>query len=150
MTECKTCELIERRDRGQAPVWDSILRTPEWDVVHAFGSAVEAWLVLVVRRHITSVASLTPDEATAMGRLIPQVSAAVQAVVGCDKTYVAQFAEHPEHPHVHVHVIPRARDLAHEHQGPRIFGLLGVPDDESVPEMRMNDLAAELRMHLTG
>ncbi len=150
MSECVTCELVRRRDRGEAPPWDRIRRTPNWDVVHAFGTAIEGWIVLVVRRHITSVAEMTEAEAGELGPLVKEVSRALQVVLDCDKTYVVQFAEHVDHPHVHVHVIPRARDLPVERRGPRIFGLSGVPDDESVPEARMNDVAelldAEIRI----
>ncbi|MBV9581560.1 MAG: hypothetical protein JO057_23530 [Chloroflexi bacterium] len=64
------------------------------------------------------------------------------------KTYVVQFAEHPQHPHVHVHVIPRSAGLPHEQRGPGIFALLGVDEDGSVPEARMNEIALELRRHL--
>jgi len=32
MPDCKTCELVERRDAGNAPLWDNILRTPRWDL----------------------------------------------------------------------------------------------------------------------
>jgi diadenosine tetraphosphate (Ap4A) HIT family hydrolase len=141
MSDCVTCQLVERRDAGGAPPWDAILRTPHWDVVHAFGTAVEGWLVLVVRRHQTAVADLSDGEAAELGPLIRDVSRAVQSAVGCDKTYVVQFAEHPQHPHVHVHVIPRGRDLSDERQGPRIFSLLGVPDDEAVPPDRMDEIA---------
>src|SRR5947199_10036152 len=107
MSRCATCDLVERRDRGDAPSWDRIRRTPSWDIVHAFGTSVEAHVVLVARRHITAVADMNPNEAAELGPLIQEVSRSVQAVVDCDKTYVAQFAEHPDHPHVHVHVIPR-------------------------------------------
>ncbi len=59
MTACRTCELIGRRDSGEAPPWDRIVRTLGWDVAHAYGTSVEGWMVLVVRRHITAVAELT-------------------------------------------------------------------------------------------
>jgi diadenosine tetraphosphate (Ap4A) HIT family hydrolase len=148
MPPCVTCELVKRRDDGDAPLWDRIRRTANWDVVHAFGTAIEGHLVLVVRRHITSVADMTADEAAELGPLIREASRSVQAVIGCDKTYVAQFAEHPDHPHVHVHVIPRARDLAPEHRGPRVFSLLGVSDDAAVPEAQMTQLAQRLDAEL--
>jgi diadenosine tetraphosphate (Ap4A) HIT family hydrolase len=139
---------VQRRDAGKAPPWDLIMRTPHWDVVHAFGTAIEGWIVLVVRRHIVSVAELTDDEAIELGPLLKRVSAALQATLGCKKTYVAQFAEDPAHPHVHVHVIPRADDLAHDQRGPRIFSQLGVAEDQSVPDARMSEIAADLQRHL--
>ena len=96
----------------------------------------------------TAVADLTDDEAAELGPLTKRVSAAVQEVVGCDKTYVVQLAEHPDHPHVHFHVIPRPRDLADEHQGPRVFELLGVPAEHAVPEARRDEIAGQIASRL--
>lgn len=129
VSDCQTCEFVARRDAGSAPAWDSIPRTASWDVVHAFGTSIEGWLVLALRRHATEVADLTDEEARALGPLILDASRALKAVTGCAKTYIAQFAEHPLHPHVHVHVIPRYADLGEDHRGPGIFGLLGLPED---------------------
>ena len=141
MPECLTCELIVRRDAGGAPEWDRIQRTPHWDVVHAFGTSVEGWIVLVLRRHAAAVADLTDPEAAELGSLLRDVSAAVQSATGSSKTYIAQFAEHPQHPHVHFHVIPREPNLDHTYRGPGIFQLLGLPEDECLPEARMTHVA---------
>ena len=139
---CSTCELVRRRDRGEAPPWDEIWRTPSWDVVHCDGTAIEGWLVLACREHRSSLADLSDTEAAALGPLLKLVSAALHDVVGCEKTYAVQFAEHPEHPHVHVHVIARPPGLADALKGPRIFDRAGLPEDECVPVDRMNELAA--------
>ena len=133
MTGCRTCSRSALRDAGKAPPWDSIVRTPGWDVVHAFGTSVAGWTVLVARRHITAVADMTDAEALELGPLIKSVSRALHRTMGCRKTYVVQFAEHPNHPHVHVHVIPRANDLPEELLGPGIFRQLGVREDRSAP-----------------
>ena len=148
MATCLTCAFLERRDAGEAAAWDCILRTPTWDVVHAFGTAVEGWLVLVVRRHITALSELTDDEAAELGPLIRRVSQALEHVTGCEKTYVVQFAEKAEHRHVHVHVIPRAGDLPDELQGPRVFDLLGVDGDRAVTEERMTAVAERVAAQL--
>ena len=148
VSACRTCELLARRDDGAAPLWDCIQRTERWDVVHATGTSIEGWIVLVVRRHITAVAEMTDAEAAELGPLVKAVSAALHEVVGCVKTYVVQFAEHELHPHVHVHVIPRRADQPDDLQGPRVFTALGVPDDQCVPEARMNAIAAAMRERL--
>ena len=148
MSTCVTCELIGRRDSGDAPLWDSIRRTAAWDLVHAFGTSVEGWLVLVARRHITCVAEMSDEEAATLGPLIREVSRALHVVLDCEKTYVVQFAEHPDHPHVHVHVIPRARDLPTERRGPGIFTRMGSNAEESVSADRMDDTAARLSAEL--
>jgi diadenosine tetraphosphate (Ap4A) HIT family hydrolase len=145
---CKTCELIAARDAGTAPLWDAIYRTPFWDVVHSFDTALPGWLVLVARRHIAAVDELTDAEAVELGLLIRHVSAALRAATGCQKTYVLQFAEAAEHPHVHFHIIPRMADQPAERRSTKIFGYLGVPAAERVSEATMNDIAALVRRYL--
>jgi diadenosine tetraphosphate (Ap4A) HIT family hydrolase len=148
MRDCRTCDLLDRRDADEAPLWDSIVRYRNWDVVHASGTSLPGWLVLVVRRHVAAVADLTDAEAAELGPLVASTSRALAEVVGCEKTYVVQFAEAAEHRHVHVHVIPRMPDQAAELKGPRIFALLGVPAEDEVPEGRMDEIAREVRRYL--
>lgn len=64
---CTSCELVARRDRHEAPVWDAIVRTDHWDIVHCYGVSIDGWLVLVCRRHVEAVADLTEVEAAALG-----------------------------------------------------------------------------------
>ena len=144
-TPCLTCDLVRRRDRGDAPPWDSIVRTAHWDVVHSYNTSLPGWLVLVARRHITAIDELTDEEAAELGVLLRRASAALREVTGCVKTYVCQFAEQAEHPHVHFHVIPRLADQPDDRRGPRVFAYLGVPDEVRVSEERMNAIAAEVR-----
>ncbi len=147
-TLCLTCDLVRRRDRGEAPLWDSIHRTAHWDVVHSYNTSLPGWLVLVAQRHITAIDELTDQEAAELGVLLRRASAALRQVTGCAKTYVCQFAEQAEHPHVHFHVIPRLADQPDDRRGPRVFGYLGVPDEERVGEERMNAIAAEISRRL--
>lgn len=148
MKPCVTCDLLSVRDTGTVPLWDSIYRTPFWDVVHSYNTALPGWLVLVVRRHIEAVDELTEDEAAELGFLIKEVSAALRQATGCVKTYVIQFAEAQEHPHVHFHIIPRMADQPEDRRSTKIFGYLGVPGEERVSEARMNEIAAQVRCHL--
>ncbi len=146
---CGTCKLIRQRDDGLAPVWDSILRTGAWDVVHAYDTALLGWIVLVPRRHVLAVDELSGEEARELGELMHSVSAFLKQDLGCLKTYIMQFAEHPEHPHVHFHVVPRMADLPEAHKGPGIFAYLGVSEDSQVPEKAKNELALRLRAWLS-
>ena len=145
MSTCKTCELIARRDAGSAPPWDCILRTQYWDVVHSYNTALPGWLVLVARRHITAIDELTEEEAVELGMLLRRVSRALKEITGCLKTYVIQFAEMAEHPHVHFHVVPRMADQPENRRGTAIFGYLGVAEGERVSEERMNEIAVSVR-----
>ncbi len=132
--ECRPC-----------PVWDCIYQTPYWDVAHCFDTALPGWLVLVARRHIAAVDELTDAEAAEMGILIRRTSAALREITGCIKTYVIQFAESPDHPHVHFHIIPRMADQPEERKSMHIFKYLGVPVEDQVSEEAMNAIALRVR-----
>jgi diadenosine tetraphosphate (Ap4A) HIT family hydrolase len=148
MKTCKSCELISRRNQGTAPLWDCIYRTPLWDVAHCYETSLPGWLVLIVRRHIESLDELTDLEAVELGRLIRRTSSALKDISGCLKTYVLQFAESPQHPHVHFHIIPRMADLPEDRRSTQIFGYLGVPDQERVSQEIMNAIALKVRERL--
>jgi diadenosine tetraphosphate (Ap4A) HIT family hydrolase len=145
MKTCKTCELIARRNAGVAPLWDCIYQTSYWDVAHSYDTALPGWLVLVVRRHITAVDELTDAEAIELGQLIRRASIALKEVTGCIKTYVIQFAEGENHPHVHFHIVPRMVDQPEERNSTLIFGYLGVPEAERVSEDVMNTIAIKVQ-----
>ena len=142
MADCMTCALVARRDAGEAPPWDAIYRGAAWDVVHSYNTSLPGWLVLVARRHIAALDELTDEEAVELGLLIRRASVALKAVTGCAKTYVIQFAEAAEHPHVHFHVVPRMADMPDDRRSLGVFGYLGVPEAERVPEEAMNAVAA--------
>jgi len=148
VTACKTCELVARRDQGMAPLWDCILRTEYWDLVHCYETALPGWLVLVARRHMAAIDELNEAEAAELGPLLRRTSAALRAVTSCLKTYVMQFAESPQHPHVHFHVIPRMRDQPEDRKSTLIFGYLGVPEPQRVSEEAMNAVALQVRERL--
>ncbi len=148
MEGCYTCELVKRRDADNAPLWDSIYRTDYWDVVHSYNTALYGWLVLIARRHIAAIDEMTEQEAIELGPLIRQISTILKGITGCTKTYVMQFAEHPEHPHVHFHIVPRLADLPEDRRSIHIFRYLDVPIEERVSEAAMNQLAEEVRRRL--
>jgi diadenosine tetraphosphate (Ap4A) HIT family hydrolase len=144
MNNCKSCQMLSLRDSGDAPLWDNIYRSSHWDLVHNYNTSLPGWLVVVARRHVASIAELTPAEAVELGRLLPLISQALQKAVGCQKTYVVQFTDHPQHPHVHVHVIPITADVPAERRGPGIFTYIGVAEKERVSEAAMNEIAAKI------
>jgi diadenosine tetraphosphate (Ap4A) HIT family hydrolase len=146
-TDCYTC--AQEAAGRDAPLWERIAVDEHWRVAHAFNTAVPGWLVLVPRRHVTAVAALTDAEAAELGNWQVRLSRALARVLGCQKTYVAQFAEADGFAHVHFHIVPRPPDLARELRGPRIFQLLGVADGAQVDEDEMNRLAGELAGQLS-
>ena len=142
---CETCALVTRRDKGEAPVWDTIHRTAYFDVAHAYNTSLPGWLVIVARTHVPSIAELSPGAAAELGVLIHQASIALTSVTGCEKTYVMQFAEAPGHGHVHFHVVPRMADIPDDDKGPKVFNYLGVADEARLDDKQMDEIALALR-----
>lgn len=150
VTDCITCDLIARRDRGEAPLWDSIYRTDHWDLVHAYNTSLPGWLVLVARRHVAAVDELNNSEAVELGVLLWRASAALREITGCAKTYVMQFAEAEGHAHVHFHIVPRMADQPADRRSGKIFGYLGVAEDDRLSDATMNEIAVQVRQLLTN
>ncbi|MYD08605.1 MAG: HIT family protein [Chloroflexi bacterium] len=148
MDTCKSCQLVRRRDDGVAPPWDSIYRGQYWDLAHAYNTSYLGWLVLVSRRHIEALDAMTAAEATELGALLREVSLALKKCTGCEKTYIMQFAESKEHPHVHFHIVPRMPGQAPEDLAYRVMRRLGVPLSEQCSEAEMTQLAMALRERL--
>ena len=83
-----------------------------------------------------------------MGPLIRRVSLSLKAVVGCVKTYVIQFAEAEDHPHVHFHIVPRMANQPADQRSTRVFAYLGVSQEESVSGDQMNEIGVRIRGEL--
>jgi diadenosine tetraphosphate (Ap4A) HIT family hydrolase len=118
--------------------------------VHSYDTSLLGWIVLVPRRHIESIDELTDSEGHELGDLLRTVSSFLKRRLGCTKTYVMQFAEHPLHPHVHFHVVPRMPDIPQENIGANVFNYLGVDAAVRISEDDMDRLAAQLRDELSG
>lgn len=148
MPECLSCQLIRKRDEGASPSWDNMYRSDYWDVVHAYNTSYLGWLVLVARRHFEALDAMTVAEAADLGALIREVSLALKRHTGCQKTYVMQFAESADHPHVHFHIVPRMPEQAPDDIAYRVMRRLGVPLTERCEESEMNALALAIRGEL--
>lgn len=146
MARCSTCDDNARL--GSLPSRDHIAADRYWRAAHAFGTRLPGWLVVVPLRHVTTIAELTDAEAAVLGQWQVRLSRALHAVTGCAKTYVAQFAEAEGFAHVHFHIIPRMSDLALERRGPKVFALLGRPEDEDLSHARRDEMADRIRQHL--
>lgn len=73
-------------------------------VVHGLEGEKPAYLgelLTVTKRHIPSFASLTGEEAAALGGLLARVGAATQAVTGASHSYTYFFGEGNKHLHVY-------------------------------------------------
>ena len=149
MTEPEDCyACAQDRQFETLPPRERIAADEFWRLAHAFGTALPGWLVLLPRRHVTSIADLTGPEAADLGNWQLRGSRAVQQVTGCAKTYVVAFAEAKGHSHVHFHLIPRSPELPPELRGPGVFELLTRPESEHVTPAEMDRLALAIRERL--
>jgi diadenosine tetraphosphate (Ap4A) HIT family hydrolase len=145
--DCYTCRNNDQFD--QLPPRERIAADPHWRVAHAFNTTLPGWLILVPRRHVTTIAELSDDEAAALGTWQVRLSRALHEVTGCVKTYVIQFAEQEGFGHVHFHIVPRMPDIPDDHRGPKIFGYLTRPPAPGIDEQQRDDLAAVLQTRLS-
>ena len=104
---------------------------------------------MVLHRHIESLDELTNEEANELGPLIRRIALSLKAVVGCAKTYVIQFAEHADHPHVHFHLVPRMHDQPADRRSIHVMNYLDASQDESVSEAEMNEIGSAIRAELS-
>ncbi len=130
------------------PPRDCIVHDKHWRVAHAFGSALAGWLVIVSRRHITSLSEMTAPEAETLGFNIRKVSAALESVTGAQKCYVIFLAESPGFQHVHVHIIPRLPDAPPDRVGIGAMQYLAEPQGDWVSADEMDRISAAVRQHI--
>ena len=130
--------------RADLPPRERIYLGRHWRVAHAFGTALPGWLVVLPRRHVLGLDELTTAEAAGLGPLLRAVTSALREVTGCQKTYVALFAEAEGFGHVHFHVVPRHADLDRELRGPRVFALMGGDASRHVTDSDMDQIALRL------
>jgi diadenosine tetraphosphate (Ap4A) HIT family hydrolase len=143
MTQCFACANNERI--GALPPREEILVSGSWRVVHAFGTSLPGWLVVLPTRHVRALHELSRDEAAQLGEVLHRASHALQEVVGCEKAYFVFFAEAEGFEHLHVHVIPRMGWFTPKERGPGVFTMLGVSPEDEVSEQDRDDLARRLR-----
>jgi diadenosine tetraphosphate (Ap4A) HIT family hydrolase len=144
MDQCFSCTQ-NAASPAALPPREAIYDDGRWRVAHATGSSLPGWLVVVPRRHILSLSALTPGESTSLGDLLAELSGALEQGLGALKAYVIFFAEKEGFAHLHIHVVPRYRDLPPERRGPGVFQYLNQPPDQCIPPETMDEMALKLR-----
>lgn len=148
VSDCYACG--QQGEAAELPPREDVIHTEHWRVAHAFNSTLPGWLVLVPAGHVTAFTQLTAGAAAELGTLIRELSLALEAVTGCVKTYVMQFAEAEGFAHLHVHVVPRAADHPDDAKGARVFSYLTDDEARWLPAEARDDVALRLRVALGG
>jgi phosphohistidine phosphatase len=103
---------------------------------HAYPTKLKGWLVVVLKRHAEALHALRPEEFAELALIQARATKLLYEVLDCEKEYTMCLAEAEHFHHVHVHIVPRARDLPAELIGTKIFALLGdkVADEALSPD----------------
>lgn len=150
MPEESSCYSCAFDSQPNPPPRELIYVGPQWRVAHAFGTELPGWLVLLPRRHVVSLDELTAAEAADLGPLLREIPLALRQVTGCEKIYVALFAEAEGFRHIHFHLIPWPAGLGHKLRGPRVFELLGGDPARMVPNSVMDQIAIKIAAALSA
>jgi diadenosine tetraphosphate (Ap4A) HIT family hydrolase len=143
---CYSCGTVATPD---VRPWQRIYRYGGFYVAHALGSSLAGWLVIVSDRHVESLGDLDPDEGASLGLLLRATSVALERVLDVPKSYVIFLAEAQGFSHLHVHVVPRSRDLPADRRGPDVFAYLKDGPDLEISEDDRDALAIELAAAIT-
>src|SRR5262245_249068 len=102
------------------PPGDFVYADELWTINHILTSApIVGWLILQPRRHIEALQEMTIDEQRQMAQLMAHVDSTIRYILAPTKVYVCLFAESPQCPHIHFHIVPRTAEV--EVRGPEIF-----------------------------
>ena len=124
------------------------MQTDHWRVAHAFNSTLPGWLVLLPTRHLLSFTDLAPEAADELGGLVRRLSAALEAVTGCVKTYLMQFSEAEGFSHLHLHLVPRLLEHPADARGPKVFAYLTDDQARWLDPQDRDDIALAVRAAL--
>lgn len=143
--ECFSCKSIsgERRISPGPTVYAG----QHWLVEHAYPCGMKGWLVIVLRRHAEALHELSAEEFAELPGLLETSVKALRRHLDCEKEYVACFAEAAHFNHVHFHVVAKPGSLPRELEGPAIFRMLKVSEDEAVAPGEIGELCEQLRSY---
>ena len=147
MTTCLTC-LSNAGERRISP-GPTIYAGDFWLLEHAYPTALKGWLVVVLKRHAEALHELTPAEFAELGAIQARATRLLFELLDCEKEYALCLAEAEHFKHIHVHLVPKPRDLPDEFKATRVFALLKVALEEAVPPDEVRAFCELLREQWT-
>jgi diadenosine tetraphosphate (Ap4A) HIT family hydrolase len=144
------CYSCDQQAAASLPPREDVVHTRYWRIAHAFNSTLPGWMVILPTRHVLSFTDLSPAAADELGGLVRRMSAALEEVTGCVKTYLMQFSEAEGFSHLHLHLVPRLADQPHHARGPAVFALMADEESRWLPERDRDRIALALRAAFAG
>lgn len=128
--DCMACDLAT----GTLPLpGGRIHETSGWLVEHCVGPLGLGTLIVKPRRHVTSVAALSDDEAAELGPLLQAASAVAGELVDAEQVYNCLWSHADGIPvHIHYVVQPVTAELMQRHaaHGPALQVAMFTDGDE--------------------
>jgi diadenosine tetraphosphate (Ap4A) HIT family hydrolase len=106
MEGCFACEVNTGRVAAPGGV---IYEDGQWIAEHGVDPLVRGYVVLKPKRHVEWMADLSATEAASLGGALKTLLNAMRAALAPERVYVCAFGETVRH--VHLHLIPRYRDM---------------------------------------
>ena len=128
--DCLSCRSISGEKRISPGPF--IYEGTYWLVDHAYPTAHLGWLVIVLKRHAEALHELSREEFAELAEIQYKLAQVMGKNPHIEKEYIACFSEAPGFNHIHVHFVPRPKNLAAELKGPDIFALLRVDEAHAV------------------
>jgi histidine triad (HIT) family protein len=135
--DCFVCRKLagELEPPGGALYEDDLVYASHiFDIQGRGGPIYLGWLIVETKRHAPWLAELTPEEAAAVGRLLPPLARALVDGIGADWVYTATIGTGV--PHFHLHLLARYPDT------PRELPWHSVDEWEDAPRGGPDEIAA--------
>ncbi len=102
-------------------------------------------IILDLKRHITSPAVMTDEEASQVGLWLQRISHFLERDLAAEHTY--QFRIGDKTPHLHFHIVPRFPDTPHELWGIYLFE---SPVSRKADTVDIQNISAKMRQAFLG
>ena len=140
--ECLACKAnsgVKRISPGR-----QIMDSEYWLVEHAYPSALEGWLVIVLKRHCENMHELTDAEFADLGQVQAKIISMVHQYFKSEREYIFCFSEGEGFKHLHFHVVPKTDAFDQQYKGAKVFHYLKTPEEEWIPKARVAEICSDL------
>ena len=130
--DCAICRTIETLQSDRSTY---VYANAHWLLRHSTETNLEGYLILEPRRHILDFSQASDAELLSYGPTIAMAMRAMRKVVNPERIYTFTLAETA--PHLHVHLIPRGKDMPRAWRGRGIMAYPVVPgvNSETLPHI---------------
>ena len=128
--ECHSCRSISGEKRISPGPF--IHEGAYWLVDHAYPTSHLGWLVIVLKRHAEALHDLSREEFAELAEIQYKLAHVMRQDTRVEKEYMMLFAEALGFNHIHIHFVPKPKDLPARLKGPAIFKKLKVTKARAV------------------